>query len=91
MKTKTQKLIPVRPNSVKIGDAVLSTIGANNLPPQQFRVIKIEQAIADSYRPGLFLQLIELMDGNGFGGWVTLWDRPEAGGEVFHVNQGDRP
>jgi hypothetical protein len=86
MKNK-RKLRTVRPGEVRVGMQVLSCCGALNLAPRRFTVLKVEDKISDEYRDGLFLQDVLLEDANGHGGWETLWDRPEAVGPVWHLDE----
>jgi hypothetical protein len=83
-KPKQPKLQTLRPGEATVGLQVLSTICANNLAPTQFTIRKLEQPTEDAYRPGEQLQMVELIDSRGFGGWETLWSRPEVSGPVFH-------
>jgi len=82
---KNKRLKTVRPGQVKVGDLVLSNVGAINLPPKTFVVKQVDELVADNFRPGLFLQSILVEDSNGHGGWETVWDRPEAVGPIFLV------
>ena len=84
-RNRQPKLATVRPGQLVVGMSVLSAICANRLAPTQFTVRRVEPPTADVYRPGEKLQSVELVDSRGFGGWETIWSRPEAIGPVFHV------
>lgn len=80
---RAKRLKQVRPGQVKVGDQVLSNVGAINLPVRTLTVKEVGELITDTFRPGLFLQSLLLEDSEGYGGWETVWDRPEGAGSVF--------
>lgn len=84
MRKTRQKLRPLRPSdNPQVGQTVRAPIDGLNLPLTVATIKRADPPIEDSFRPGLFIQSVLVEDHRGFGNWFTLWDRPEATGEVF--------
>lgn len=75
---------PLRPSdNPQVGQSVLAPIDGFNLPLSAATIKRVDPPTEDTFRPGLFLQSVMVEDYRGFGNWFTLWDRPEAVGDIF--------